>query len=78
MGISSLSTKILIACVAIIVAIYLKSPANSTVYQVSFMSSSEIYEFNMSMGERVTWSETFLSMNANSAPYVLSYSSSHL
>ena len=78
MGISSLSTKNLIARVAIIVAIYLKSPANSTVYQVSFMSSSEIYEFNMSMGERVTWSDTFLSMNANPAPYVLSYSSSHL
>ena len=44
MGISSLSTKNLIACVAIIVEIYLKSPANSTIYQVSFMSSSEIYE----------------------------------
>ena len=44
MGISSLSTKNLIACVAIIVAIYLKSPAKSTRYQVSFMSSSEIYE----------------------------------
>ena len=44
MGVSSLSTKHLIACVAIIVAIYLKSPANSTIHQISCMSFSEIYE----------------------------------
>ena len=52
MGVSSLSTKNLIACTAIIVLVCLKSPTNSTTFQISCVSSSEIYESQVWAWER--------------------------
>ena len=52
MGVSSLSTKNLIGCTAIIVLVCLKSPTNSTTFQISCVSSSEIYESQVWAWER--------------------------